>query len=1457
MAEPENVESTVQFDAKEYEEHQENPNQKTPTEFPKSDIKQYFTFDDVPPLKWRERSIKMLTWCTAELQYYTIDVVIKRFLTRLQGRLRDWYHKLGEYRQLQIQQSISPEAFMGIIYSKFIVSPWGHTSHTREEFLKMKCCSFQKKDLVKHYDRVSQRFYCINGVDDVNLKQVFLKSFPESLGNEEYWALEARNVTIAQTSLGESYKPVEVFDLESLYSLDDEPSNSVLCTIAYSNLSSDDDSNRDSLEGDSDFGVHMINPIPHVLPIQEDPPLPLAKIHLLADAYAKPILVIALFDTASLVSILNPNILPNQYWKPHHQNFMAAIGEKFVIDKISVPINIRLFPKYVIKRRLLGLSSYGKDLLIGFDILHKLPNLRWTSEGLHYRSFFNPWTAMHLLFVASISPPIFNINSIKQRLIQTYCASSRTEFLTKHPSPLWLIPSFFVSLPFKQNEDVNPTKASHPGMNPDHYQLAKEDCEQQVSQGIIEPTTSPWACEAFYVNKRSEQNISIWSKDHSDAYKWIKANGQWLFDNFDHCEVETSDDDDDARSSIDLHNSLHLMIHQAPVRSTSAPEFVRHENGLVEIKFSSSQYEAAKIDDDEDLPRNRKSSQKNTKEEPSQPPSPSQPPLPHKPPSPPPHKLSPYNQKALSILHQDSPTKDKEVILPPIFLITKDPSCSYSQEYEQEFPALTAFEHLDSCTKHDWKIKNPITIRPTGHANTISPVEATLNISWKLYRALEARYVIIAQTSLGELYQLILNALATLYNQKKFLAEFERTRKRLGTASDDKYLQIKCKDKSSCDCTQTKKKFHSKRFSSLSGHFARNCLDKKRSQALIQALNQVEPVDVSDLESLYSLDDEPSDPVLCTIAYSNLSSDDDSDTDSLEGDFDFGVHMINPIPHVLPIQEDPPFPLAKIYLLTDAYAKPISVIAFFGIGSSVSILNPNILLDHYWKPHHQTFMAANGENFVIDKISIPINIRLFPKCLIKRRLLGSSSHGKDLLISFDILHKLPNLRWTSEGLHYRSFFNPWTAMHRLFVVSITPPINNIKQRLIQPCCASSHTEFLTKHPLPLWLNLSFFVSLPFKQNEDVNPTKASHPGMNPDHYQLTKEECEQLVSQGIIEPTTSPWACEAFYVNKRSKQSHAELLSKFYSLVTKYEIMLSEKKMEDGVTTIQFNGMEIFDGKYQPQPHVAQELLKLPDELSSQKMIKQQTEAVKAIKSLAEKMPPLKIPASSEKRILQTDASDECWRAVQLVQDNNNKRHVCGYKSGMFKASEKPYHSMFKEILAVKQVQEKAAPSCTVFEVVKLVFTVKVHKENYPKDARRVQNHSSHFLSMVFLVASHKEEGSSSNTTPTVPVFDLPEEIVETIRDLTFEKRAKLCYKTFLTILLKNHGLCIKGLRLTHQAEGVKENSKLFIQTQEIEANGQWLYDNFNHCEVETSDDDEHFDPFEDDPTHLDARWSP
>ncbi|KAL8246191.1 hypothetical protein R6Q59_007407 [Mikania micrantha] len=51
--------------------------------FLRSYAKQKSTFDDIPPSKWRDfKSIEMLTWCLAEPQFYDIDMVIKRFLTR-------------------------------------------------------------------------------------------------------------------------------------------------------------------------------------------------------------------------------------------------------------------------------------------------------------------------------------------------------------------------------------------------------------------------------------------------------------------------------------------------------------------------------------------------------------------------------------------------------------------------------------------------------------------------------------------------------------------------------------------------------------------------------------------------------------------------------------------------------------------------------------------------------------------------------------------------------------------------------------------------------------------------------------------------------------------------------------------------------------------------------------------------------------------------------------------------------------------------------------------------------------------------------------------------------------------------------------------------------------------------------------------------------------------------------
>ena len=50
-----------------------------------------------------------------------------------------------------------------------------------------------------------------------------------------------------------------------------------------------------------------------------------------------------------------------------------------------------------------------------------------------------------------------------------------------------------------------------------------------------------------------------------------------------------------------------------------------------------------------------------------------------------------------------------------------------------------------------------------------------------------------------------------------------------------------------------------------------------------------------------------------------------------------------------------------------------------------------------------------------------------------------------------------------------------------------------------------------EHPRPLWKNEIFFVELPFKLNEDINPTKAFHPGMSPFDKAATFKECQQLL----------------------------------------------------------------------------------------------------------------------------------------------------------------------------------------------------------------------------------------------------------------------------------------------------------------------------------------------------------
>ncbi|MFQ6670789.1 hypothetical protein Gotur_035562 [Gossypium turneri] len=69
------------------------------------------------------------------------------------------------------------------------------------------------------------------------------------------------------------------------------------------------------------------------------------------------------------------------------------------------------------------------------------------------------------------------------------------------------------------------------------------------------------------------------------------------------------------------------------------------------------------------------------------------------------------------------------------------------------------------------------------------------------------------------------------------------------------------------------------------------------------------------------------------------------------------------------------------------------------------------------------------------------------------------------------------------------------------------------------------------------------------------------------------------------------------------QESHATLLEKFKQVVLQYGIMLSERKMQVNREEIEFLGMIIKEGRYQPHPSIAKELKKFPARNLSQKQV--------------------------------------------------------------------------------------------------------------------------------------------------------------------------------------------------------------------------------------------------------------
>ncbi|KAL5575994.1 hypothetical protein UlMin_017693 [Ulmus minor] len=158
---------------------------------------QTFTLDDLPPSKWRIRfqEFRACTLLEAQKPRAQPRIFLLQFVSRFTGILQDWWINLGEYRKIQFLQIASVELALDHIYTEFCGQ-------------EAQCCSMQRKDLEKHYREMTKRFYLIGGVDDPNLKQAFLSSIPDPLGEETFRLLSTSGKTLQNTTLGELYQLV-------------------------------------------------------------------------------------------------------------------------------------------------------------------------------------------------------------------------------------------------------------------------------------------------------------------------------------------------------------------------------------------------------------------------------------------------------------------------------------------------------------------------------------------------------------------------------------------------------------------------------------------------------------------------------------------------------------------------------------------------------------------------------------------------------------------------------------------------------------------------------------------------------------------------------------------------------------------------------------------------------------------------------------------------------------------------------------------------------------------------------------------------------------------------------------------------------------------------------------------------------------------------------------------------
>ncbi|KAH9744221.1 hypothetical protein KPL70_003601 [Citrus sinensis] len=406
----------------------------------------------------------------------TTEPVLREYATRFTGALRDWFDSLGNYRQLQFVQLLEVSSALVVIHDQFLRDPSTVFEAARRDYLNMKCCSLNAKDLDFHYKRMSLLFYKLNGFNEPTLKHVFLASLPDELQPDIQRQLTASNLALDNISLGKifqldklckqkqffkellkdkepfrsackkpylqikcqkkndcdcsskkkrhfrkfknpefssrprrSRKPYRFFIKKSSSSRDFKRRKSSRCFICnrkghyakdcpnkreksirlveHLQATTDYSPEKDELEfyfseqdepndetvlvlqnssDDSDSDQSQVIFHQQLLSLDTTVPIPSIKLQILTSKFQRPVPTIGLIDTGAQRSMLNPHILPSQYWTESEDHFKAVNGKLFTTSLITKnPIDIQIFPNCVIWTKVISSTLPNKDFLLG------------------------------------------------------------------------------------------------------------------------------------------------------------------------------------------------------------------------------------------------------------------------------------------------------------------------------------------------------------------------------------------------------------------------------------------------------------------------------------------------------------------------------------------------------------------------------------------------------------------------------------------------------------------------------------------------------------------------------------------------------------------------------------------------------------------------------------------------------------------------------------------------------------------------------------------------------------------------------------------------------------------------------------------------------------------------------------------------------------------------------------